>query len=45
MEPPTDDELLFIKNIILTKPTYIAEVPFRVSNYREAVAMWGQLSG
>ena len=42
MEPPTEEELLFIKKIILTKPTYIAEVPFRVSNYSEAVAMWGQ---
>jgi len=42
MNPPTHDELTFIKNIILTKPTYIAEVPFRVSNYAEAVSLWVQ---
>ena len=42
MEPPTEQELLIIKKIILTKPTYIAEVPFRVSNYGEAVALWCQ---
>ena len=40
MNPPTQDELLFIKKIILTKPTYMAEVPFRVSNYGEAVKLW-----
>ena len=42
MNPPTNDELKFIKNILLTKPTYMAEVPFRVTNYAEAVSLWGQ---
>ena len=42
MNPPSQDELLFIKNIILTKPTYMAEVPFRVNNYGEAVKLWGE---
>jgi len=42
MNPPTDEELKFIKEIILTKPTYMAEVPFRVNNYGEAVKLWGQ---
>jgi len=42
MNPPTKQELSFIKKTILTKPTYIAEVPFRVSNYAEAVTMWVQ---
>ncbi len=39
MEPPTENDLKFIKNIILTKPTYIAEIPFRVQNYGEAVQL------
>ena len=42
MNPPTEEELKFIKEIILTKPTYMAEVPFRVNNYGEAVKLWGQ---
>ena len=39
MEPPTENDLKFIKNIILTKPTYIAEIPFRVKHYSEAVQL------
>jgi|TARA_B110000438_G_scaffold260124_1_gene269990 hypothetical protein len=42
MSPPCQQDLTFIKNTILTKPTYIVEIPLRVSNYAEAVAMWGQ---
>lgn len=42
MNPPTQEELFFIKKMILTKPTYVAEVPFRVSNYGEAVKLWSE---
>ena len=42
MNPPTNEELKFIKDTILTIPTYMAEVPFRVTHYAEAVTLWSQ---
>ena len=40
IEDIQDDHCKLIKNILLTPPTYVEKLPFKVTNYSKPIEMW-----